>query len=110
MLIGAVLQDGDLDIMTSSSAGGSFTYYQSILSLSSGTPTFTQQTGAANPLGDVNEGSDSAMAFGDIDGDGDDDVLIGNYGGSMTLYMNVAAQQFCWYAGTYSTQNSRCMW
>jgi WD40 repeat protein len=57
-----------------------------------GTPaaaqTFTQQTGAANPLNSANVGGNATPAFVDIDGDGDKDVFVGNYNGTINYYKN----------------------
>ncbi|MEO7393338.1 MAG: VCBS repeat-containing protein, partial [Chitinophagaceae bacterium] len=50
--------------------------------------TFTQQTGAANPLNAVNVVSTSAPYLVDIDGDGDPDAFIGAYDGTITYYKN----------------------
>ncbi|MEP6948918.1 MAG: T9SS type A sorting domain-containing protein [Ginsengibacter sp.] len=50
--------------------------------------TFTQQTGAANPLNSANTGGFSAPVFVDIDGDGDNDVFMGNYNGTVNYYKN----------------------
>ena len=41
------------------------------------TNSFTEQTGTANPLNGINVGRYSAPTFADIDGDGDQDLIIG---------------------------------
>jgi len=50
--------------------------------------TFTELTGAANPLGGIGVGSGSAPAFVDLDGDGDMDAVVGNYDGALRSFRN----------------------
>lgn len=50
--------------------------------------TFTQQTGAANPLDNVAVGYFSSPAFVDIDNDGDQDVFIGSFNNNLLFYRN----------------------
>jgi enediyne biosynthesis protein E4 len=52
----------------------------------------TPRAGAALGLSEVGRG----VAFGDVDNDGDVDVLIGNNNGPVRLLMNQAAQQHHW--------------
>ncbi|MBD0865960.1 MAG: VCBS repeat-containing protein, partial [Rhodobacteraceae bacterium] len=52
------------------------------------TPIFTQRTGGANPLDTIDAGSNNAPVFVDIDGDGDLDIVAGNYVGNFLHYRN----------------------
>lgn len=50
---------------------------------------FDETSGIGIPLGYVQQSTD--VAYGDIDGDGDTDVLFANYGGCPELYINSTA-------------------
>ncbi|MDY6904887.1 MAG: FG-GAP-like repeat-containing protein [Thermodesulfobacteriota bacterium] len=85
--------DGDMDLFVGAGPdpdeddGGSDTgkifFYEN-----DGTGTFTQQTGANNPLSNTDVPSDSTPAFADIDNDGDQDCFIGAFDGSIYFYEN----------------------
>jgi len=78
--------DGDMDAFIGEYYG-IINYYEN-----TGTPqapVFTQRTGAANPLGGVNVGYYSTPSFVDVDGDGDMDVFIGEYYGTIVYYGGV---------------------
>ena len=77
--------DGDKDVFIGG-YDGTITYYKN--TGTSAAPVFALQTGAANPLDGVSVGTYSAPAFVDIDGDGDKDVFIGGYDGTITYYKN----------------------
>jgi hypothetical protein len=72
--------DGDKDLFVQRNIGyyPVIQYYKNTGTL--GNPVFTLQTGAANPFNGYATYSGSALAFGDVDGDGDKDVLVGSYG------------------------------
>lgn len=69
--------DGDLDAFVGE-LSGQFTYYENTGSI--GSPTFTQRTGVLNPLNGIDVGTRSAVAFMDIDLDGDFDAFFGQDG------------------------------
>jgi hypothetical protein len=55
-------------------------------------PTFVQQGGAANPFNGVDVGNGSAVAFADLDGDGDLDALVGeSLGGTLQYFKNTGS-------------------
>ena len=77
--------DGDFDAFIGEYERN-INYYENTGTAAS--PTFTEVTGAANPLDGVDVGYHSAPAFVDIDNDGDFDAFIGEQLGSIYYYEN----------------------
>lgn len=75
--------DGDLDAFIGAESGT--TYLQSN-SGSATSPTFAAAT--PNPLGLTDVGARAAPAFGDLDGDGDLDALVGDSTGALDFFPN----------------------
>jgi len=78
--------DGDMDAFIGEQ-GGIIKYYRNTGD-NTLAPTFTAQTGGANPFDGVNVGRYSVPAFVDIDGDGDMDAFIGESEGNIKYYLN----------------------
>ena len=77
--------DGDADLIIGEK-DGILNYY-----LNTGTtttPTYTLQTGAANPFDGIDVGQWSILELADIDGDGDLDAIIGEIDGTLHYYEN----------------------
>ena len=80
-------RDGDLDLFIGDYYGD-ITYYKNTGTKTS--PVFTLETGTNNPLSQANNGKYASPAFVDIDGDGDQDVFIGNYYSGINYYENTS--------------------
>ena len=77
--------DGDYDMMSGRGVG-SYYYYENTGSASS--PSFTQRTGAANPMNGFDVGYTARPTFVDVDRDGDWDIFAGEYDGNINYYEN----------------------
>jgi len=51
-------------------------------------PVFVEQDNMLNPLKGINVGYDPKLAVGDLDGDGDEDVLVGIDNGEIKYFRN----------------------
>jgi hypothetical protein len=69
--------DNDLDVFVGE-LSGQFRYYENTGAVES--PTFTERAGVLNPLDGIDVGARSAVAFIDIDKDGDFDAMFGRDG------------------------------
>lgn len=99
--------DGDLDLLAGNSSGR-ITYYRNNGSAASFNFQFI-----TNNYASVNVGNDASPTLGDLDGDNDLDMLIGNRLGKIAFYRNtgsVSSPSFTFvttdYAGINAFQNS----
>ena len=77
--------DGDLDLVAGEELGGFFYFENTGTAFS---PAFVARTGSANPLDGWSTDLASAPAFGDLDGDGDLDLVAGEYDGRLLYFEN----------------------
>lgn len=80
--------DGDMDAVVGSEAGTLRSFRNN------GTGVFTELTGAANPFDGVVVNAYSKPSFADIDGDGDSDMVVGDWYGRVSGFLNDGAGVF----------------
>lgn len=81
-------EDGDLDLVVGAEDGLLRTW----LNGTTGTAgAFTQLTGASNPFAGIDVGGSSTPSFVDLDGDGDQDLVVGESAGTILVYRNGTA-------------------
>lgn len=88
LALGDLDSDGDLDLLSGDAYGGPLHYFQN-----TGTtiaPTFVELVGGANPANNVT-GYRSAPALGDVDHDGDLDIVIGSGPGTFRYFRNTGS-------------------
>ena len=81
--------DSDLDVFIGRKLGGAIDFHENEGNPSN--PQYVQQTGADNPLDSYSGNQQSAPTFGDIDGDGDADLFIGDKIGNVSYFENTGS-------------------
>src|SRR5262245_38200427 len=82
--------DGDLDLdLLVGADNGTLRYFQNMGTASG--PMYVPQTGASNPFNNVNLGGYARPALGDVDRDGDLDVVVAVGAGMLSYYRNTGS-------------------
>lgn len=79
--LGDADNDGDADLVVGEDNGALY-YFENTAN------GFVERTGSDNPFDGFDVGDDSIPSFGDVDGDGDDDLLVGEYQGALYYFEN----------------------
>src|SRR5262249_12491222 len=84
-------RDGDLDAVVGEfdiTGNPPLNYFQNTGTTTS--PTYTQQTGTANPFNSLSVGANATVAFADVEADGDLDLVVGCADGTLSYFQNTA--------------------
>ncbi len=77
--------DGDHDLIVGN-GNGAIAYFENTGTVTS--PNFTQRTSATNPFDNITMGTLSTLALADLDGDSDQDLVVGVEDGVVQYYEN----------------------
>jgi len=102
LALGDVDADGDLDLVAGENYGNPLHFFKNTGTATS--PAFVERTGTANPFNNVIVGR-AVPAFGDVDGDGDLDVVVGEFNGTFHYFQNTGSAATPHFVELFGTAN-----
>ena len=100
--LGDIDGDGDLDLVVGQS-DGTLRYYKNTGTANH--PAYAMQFDAANPFNGFSVGTGSKPSLGDVDGDGDRDLIVGAGDGTLRYWMNTGTATSPVYSEQTGTAN-----
>ena len=94
--------DGDQDLVVGENFG-TLKYYRR--NAADAPTAFSELTGSDNPFNGIDVGHNSSPTFADVDGDGDQDLVVGEYNGTLKYFLNESTTETISFTEQTSTDN-----